>query len=292
MSEHEKKHVPGNHGSESRGFSGAMHSSESFPHAGAKQGSDKAGLPPDFAGRKPFDAFPRENSRFAGERTNGHALPPYTAPALKGVGLEAAQGNGLPRPSVQAFAETQPVPAPEPPPRNNGRLHSVETVSEGIVSSDAYKKQLVTYGFFSGLLVLLFTLLVVFSLFSQKRWDEGLKQPLKAALSQSFYREYTLSSPVLLTVPFAASCAGYVLISPTGTQNYYGIVVRCTTMYGPFAAVFVYDVNHGTAEFIDYAQLDGKARSAIVNASRNSQLRYWEKKIPAIMKNSHVAKGK
>ena len=150
-----------------------------------------------------------------------------------------------------------------------------------------YKDKLIKFGIFTGILIVLLGLLIAFTLLSRNSWKKGLKTQVSQVLNE-YEVKYVVGDFVELNSSFNVSCAVFS-ISPTGKLNEgteYAVILRTQTLYGPLPGVYIYNIATKNAHFYGFATLHGKALNHIVDNSRNSQISYWERKIPDIVGES------
>ena len=147
---------------------------------------------------------------------------------------------------------------------------------------DAYKRHLASYGIFTGILVVMFGLLVLFALISRSTYTNGLLRTVQNTLDTS--GSYKVLENMSVDSAITNSCMVYRVLNLTEkNQELFAVIVRITTLYGPQGAVFLYDLNTKDIQFVDYVNISGRAKQSIIDASKLSQIQYWEEKIPLIM---------
>ena len=145
-----------------------------------------------------------------------------------------------------------------------------------------YKKHLISYGIFTGILVVMFALLVVVALTSRGFRVRGLRTAVQSVLAD--YGEYEVGDSIVLDTPVSSNCAFYYLTDNSNKdKNMCAVIVRVTTLYGPQSAVFIYNSDTRKADFIDYVNVSGRVKESIRSVSKNSQISYWQNRIPSIM---------
>ncbi|MDY4902508.1 MAG: hypothetical protein SO116_06510 [Treponema sp.] len=154
------------------------------------------------------------------------------------------------------------------------------------ILSAFYKKHLINYGIFAGIIIVLLAFLITFTLLSRNSWREGLKKQVEKVLSNS--TEYTCGSWVKLNSLATSQCSVYELVKDGKTvPSAYGIILRVTTMYGPVPAVFTYEFdenkNNASVNFIDFVETSGPLNEKIKASALKNQIAYWKNKIPYLI---------
>lgn len=159
--------------------------------------------------------------------------------------------------------------------------------------SNKGKKLLKDYGIFIGFIVFFFSILLLLSLFSYKKWSNSLKIQVEEVLGKSAPGSYIVGDNVRINSLFSVSAACYKVLpareeNNIKTGNVYAVIMRVTTIYGPLPAVFIYDDVNGTS-FKGFACLDEELEKHFEETLKNSQLQYWEKQIPKMLEKANVA---
>lgn len=149
------------------------------------------------------------------------------------------------------------------------------------------KKQLRDYGIFIAILIVIFGILVLFTVSSRKAWSQGLKQSIEQVFEDEKVTGYTVGNQVMLHSSFSTSCGVYHLYKNGTTDNgkQFAVIIKMTTMYGPVAAVYTYDLN-GSAQFVGFVCLEGQVAKQLEDISKSTQIAYWANRIPEIVKNA------
>lgn len=150
-----------------------------------------------------------------------------------------------------------------------------------------YKKISIKAGIFCGILVILFGLLVTLSLVSRNSWRTGLRNEIEKVFALNSISEYSVGEYVRLNSGMSVNCAIYKVNSVDENRKSFdhAVIIRVPTLYGPMAAVYLYNCTNGKVDFVDFAQLDVPVSKSVKNSSMNSQIAYWADKIPVIVKN-------
>lgn len=146
-----------------------------------------------------------------------------------------------------------------------------------------YKERLIQYGIFSGILVVFFALLVLFTLISRSSWEKGLRQQVEQVLPDG----YTVLAADELNTPFVVSCASFALARDgTADAALHAVIIRAVTSYGPFPMVYLYDERKSSADFVCVLAASARTEESIISSARNSQIAYWERRIPGIIRTA------
>lgn len=147
-----------------------------------------------------------------------------------------------------------------------------------------YKTISIKAGIFSGILILFFMILLLFSILGRKSWRVGLSTQIEKVFNENSISEYSIGEYVHLNSIMSVNCAVYRANTVSKrTYDSYAIIIRIPTLYGPVAAVYIYEEKKSKAEFIDFAQINDMISDSIKNVTLNSQIEYWAKKIPQII---------
>ena len=152
--------------------------------------------------------------------------------------------------------------------------------------NEEIKKHFISYGILTGILAAMMMILLLFTIISRKSWRNGLREEVIQVLEQE-ESSYKVGDWVKLSNPFTTS-SGVYKISEKGNSNkwLYAIIIRITTLYGPAGAVYVYDLKSDKAVFMGFADIKSDVVKQLTENSRYSQINYWQKRIPSILKGS------
>ncbi len=159
--------------------------------------------------------------------------------------------------------------------------------------SNRGKKLLKDYCIFIGFIVFFFCILLLLSLFSYKKWSNGLKNHVEEVLGRTSPGSYIVGDNIKIHSLFSVSAACYKVLPAREENNIkvgnvYAVIMRVTTIYGPLPAVFIYDDVNGTS-FKGFSCLDEELEKHFEETLRNSQLQYWEKQIPKMLEKANIA---
>ena len=167
----------------------------------------------------------------------------------------------------------------------NSELES--EIEEKFVFDAKYKKQLIQYGIFVGMLFFVFFVLMLFTLAARDSWEYGLRGQVAEVLGHSDIEiSFSLGQMEAVDSPFAVSLAVFPLIEDDEHQRSaerYAVIIRIPTLFGPVPAVFLYEDGQKAADFIGFATLNKRIEAAVESNARHTQIAYWGKRIPAII---------
>ena len=143
------------------------------------------------------------------------------------------------------------------------------------------KEALQEYGIFAGCIVLLVLVLSVTVIFTRSGRQSGIKNEIVRVLEEAEPGVWQVGNFVDFGAPVSSSAACFSVKG--GSGNAYTCIVRMETIYGPLPAVFISDGKH-TARFIGIAGLHGRVYDAIENGGAKSQIGYWAKRIPVLIR--------
>lgn len=141
------------------------------------------------------------------------------------------------------------------------------------------------YGILVGVLTLLFLILVGVTLASRKAWIRGLSQNVDAVLNES-YGEFSIENNIPVLSGFNVSGAIFKVSKASSASDYYAMILRVQTMYGPVPGVFLYEPGKTYSTFMGFTTINGNLEKQIYDVSKNSQISFWENKIPEIINAS------
>ncbi|MBO4321195.1 MAG: hypothetical protein J5857_12080 [Treponema sp.] len=136
------------------------------------------------------------------------------------------------------------------------------------------------FGFFSLIVVVLFAILLLFTILSRSSWNEGMREQIDTLLKDKEL-SYKTGEMDHLQSSVSLNCVSY---KDADNPSVHLVLLRTPTMYGPFPAVYVYDENTSSVDFIDLLLIDGKSKDAVTASAKNMQVQYWKNRIPLIIK--------
>lgn len=146
-----------------------------------------------------------------------------------------------------------------------------------------YKKLLIKYGILTGIIAVIFGLLVLFCLISRGSWKRGLSAQVNSVLERCG-EEYRTFEWIPSDNGFSDSASFYSLSA--GEQgrekDMYAVIIRVTTIYGPLPAVFVYNAKSDSSSFAGFADLEGPVADKMTAIAEPSVIEFWKKRIPSI----------
>ncbi len=149
------------------------------------------------------------------------------------------------------------------------------------------KKLMKQYGFFLGILVVLFCILVVAVVFSRNSWNRGLSNQIQKILNEYKPDTYVVEENISIKSPLAVSAACFKLIEKNNeNKNSFAIILRMMTLYGPQVGVFTYDNTNKSANFIGFATLQGRIKNQLKMNTANKRILYWQNKLPEIIRTT------
>ncbi|MBR6154678.1 MAG: hypothetical protein IKQ43_09630 [Treponema sp.] len=148
--------------------------------------------------------------------------------------------------------------------------------------ADYNKTRMMKFGIFTLIVVVLFAILLLFTLLSRNSWNEGMKDQINSALEANEL-QYKTGEQDRLHSSISMSCVSY---TDAENPSVHIVLLRTPTLYGPFPALYVYDESSGNVDFIDLLLIDGKSKEAVVASAKNMQVQYWKNRIPLIINTS------
>ena len=151
-----------------------------------------------------------------------------------------------------------------------------------------YKDFFIRYGIILGFVVFMTTILVFTCFFARKIEVKSIKKNVNNVFqiyAQEFPNKvYKLSNYIKLEKVNSTNCLVYsVTLNERDESDLYAVVTRTSSLYGPLAALFIYNSKTNNLEFINFLELRTYSKKLIENNFKYSQISYWEKKIPLII---------
>ncbi len=156
-------------------------------------------------------------------------------------------------------------------------------------TSAYYKTLLIKGGIFCASLAVVFGILVVSVFFAGRSWKKGLMAEVSTVLEKN-ESDFVPYEYVRVKSNLTVGIAVFRCKDSRGAQSY-GVISRVSTLYGPMAAVYLYSDNSPSAEFVDFVLPEGSVHERVSNASIHSQIDYWGKKIPHVVKNQIIPRN-
>lgn len=144
-------------------------------------------------------------------------------------------------------------------------------------------KQLTDYGIFLLILIVLLSVISLFIIANRNKWNRGLSEQIKTVLEKNDYKKVAVQrTPVVINSPLTTSCAAYKVKYEGSGEDETAVIIRVTTLYGPVAAVYIQHDNR-IVDFIDFTSSERITEKQNIDLSKNMQIDYWKKRIPAIL---------
>lgn len=138
---------------------------------------------------------------------------------------------------------------------------------------------------FAGILTFFFLIDFGCIRLAEKKWTKGLQQAVETMLEEKQPDKWKVTKPVRILSPFSTSAALYELQDKNSAEKEYAVIIRTTTLFGPYPAVFLYKKNSG-AEFLGYTCVSGRVKRILEENTTNPLLAYWTQKIEKITADS------
>lgn len=146
----------------------------------------------------------------------------------------------------------------------------------------SYSNFFKNYGIFISILIVIFGILIYFSIISQKSWKNNLKTSIETVLNEIDEDSWTLGNNYKINNPLSLSSALYDAKNKKNGENYKAMIIRVQTFYGPLPAVFIIDKDNNVT-FKGYASLHGRVANQIKDNNSNKRINYWKEKIPTLI---------
>lgn len=151
-----------------------------------------------------------------------------------------------------------------------------------------YKKLFSKYGVFCALLVILFVILAVATMFSRESWKRGLQDEITEVLSKNGLDTVTLGQWIKVNSALSVSLSLYSASSGDGKTSS-AAIVRVPTLWGAMAAVYL--CREGEWEFVDFSHISSPTSAQVKQSSLSSQIRYWQNKLAKVSSELSYSKA-
>lgn len=142
----------------------------------------------------------------------------------------------------------------------------------------------IKYGICLLFLSLVLGILIYTTTIANRSWKNNLRNSVYFCLNEKQPGNWTLGEFIELDNPFSTSCACYKAIKKDSDANYYAVIARITTFYGPMNCVFIYEPE-GEVTFIGPTMIHGRIKERISETFFSVRIRYFSERIPLILKN-------
>lgn len=161
-----------------------------------------------------------------------------------------------------------------------------------MLDKNELKKHAALYGIFCGIIIAVFAIIIMMTIFSRSSWRNGLASELQLALNDYDNGTYTVNKFIEVNSPVSTSAAVYSLIKKGAASNevYYGVIVRIPTIAGPVPAAFISGEKSASGKrnvsFVRFCEDFGKASDLADSRLSLSIIDYWESMVSKIIDKS------
>ncbi|MBQ1832898.1 MAG: hypothetical protein II563_08485 [Treponema sp.] len=152
---------------------------------------------------------------------------------------------------------------------------------ERMQSAELNKTRLIKFATAGGVILVLLGLLFLFVFLSRQSWKDGISRQIENVLSKNGL-EYEIAEADSIRSMAGTNVVSFALSDGVN----HAAAVKMMTIYGPVPAVFIYNAENDRASFVDFAEPLSIAGDAVLDYAKNSQIPYWENRIPKIMKTA------
>lgn len=145
------------------------------------------------------------------------------------------------------------------------------------------KKFFINYAFFTLFLIVVFGILAYFSIASKKSFSKNLAVSVQKVLDEYNPNTWKTGNNITVEKPISFNCSAYEITNKKDNSQAKAVIIRITTLYGPFAGVYIYYPDN-SVEFAGWSTLHGRIRNALTIDKPDKRVEYWAKKIPDILK--------
>ncbi len=145
------------------------------------------------------------------------------------------------------------------------------------------KKFFKNYAFFILILLVVFSILTYFIIVSKKSWNNNLAITIQRVLDEKEADRWKVGEHIDINNPVTVNCSAYKLSDTKDNSEKSVIIIRIVNYYGPIPAVYIYDENDGSVDFIGYSSLHGRVQNQLMNNKSDKRREYWQEIIPSIL---------
>lgn len=147
------------------------------------------------------------------------------------------------------------------------------------------KEFLRVFGIFIGIITVFFLIDFGFVRLAEKNMTAALQHAVDEILEEKMPGRWTITGTAAILSPFSTSASLYELRDKKSAEQAYAIIIRTTTLFGPYPAVFLYKKN-AASEFIGYACVKGRVKRILEENPSVPLIKYWAKKTEKIIAGS------
>ena len=145
------------------------------------------------------------------------------------------------------------------------------------------KKLLHSYGFFTSILLVMFTILILVVFFSRNAGHKTMVNMLQSKLDSKYEERYRVGEVLNINLPLSVSSFVFTVEDSFSKSDENAIVaIRMTGSYGPF--VGVYFQSEKGVEFLGTIGLPEDNDEFLWNSISQNQIEYWAKNISNFLK--------
>jgi hypothetical protein len=145
------------------------------------------------------------------------------------------------------------------------------------------KKFFKNYAFFILILLVMFSILSYFIIISRKSWNNNLAITVQKVLDEKESNRWKVGEHIEINAPVTVNCAAYKLSDTKDNSEKTAIIIRIVNYYGPIPAVYIYNDNDGSVDFIGYSSLHGRIQTQLMSNKSDKRREYWQESIPSIL---------
>lgn len=138
------------------------------------------------------------------------------------------------------------------------------------------------YGIFTGILVVVFAVLVYVIRVSHVAWNNNLKYSVEKVLEENEAGVWSVGSPIEIDNPLSLRSGCFGARNRKTGEMYYVFITRVPTYYGPMGAVFTCSLD-GKVKFEGYSSLHGRILKQINQNKIDKRLDSFAMRIPSIL---------
>ena len=148
------------------------------------------------------------------------------------------------------------------------------------------KKLLHSYGFFTSILLVMFTILILVVFFSRNAGHKTVINMLQSKLETKYEDQYQVKEAINISLPLSVSSFVFAVddtYTKSDEDNMAIVAIRMTGSYGPFVGVY-FQTEKGV-EFLGTIGLPEDEHEFSWNSISKNQIDYWAKNISNFLKD-------
>lgn len=147
------------------------------------------------------------------------------------------------------------------------------------------KEFLRVFGIFTGIIAILFLIDFGCIRLAEKKMTGGLQNAVTEILEEKMPEQWIITGNIAVLSPLSTSASLFELRDRKSAETAYAIIIRTTTLFGPYPAVFLYKKSTGS-EFVGYTCVQGRVKRILEENPAVPLIQYWAGKTEKIIQGS------